>query len=168
MERVQNVALASAGVLQLTDGSLLSGNTPLAWNLDVETFAENLQVPQLIHVQPGARHDLVVLQRIGQSRIAFAERFASLQDIDLSLYQQHQQEQVDLIGHQTVDGRCQMLVHASGRGMMIQQRREQLDQFVLLQSATDQVFGSAPLHQAHGQQVGFADKLHEVGRFDGT
>ena len=45
MERVQNVALASAGVLQLTDGSLLSGNTPLAWNLDVETFAENLQVP---------------------------------------------------------------------------------------------------------------------------
>src|SRR5205823_13755455 len=120
MEGVQDVTLAPAGIFQLTDGSLLGGNTPLAWNLDVETFTKNPQVPELIHVQSAARHDLVILQRIGQGIVPIAERFASLQAIHLTLFKARQQERVNLMRQQGVKGRYTMLVHVRACAIMIE------------------------------------------------
>ena len=73
-------------------------------NLDSKTFAQDLEIAQLIQVEGMAGQDLVVLQRIRERLIDVPVGVFSFDNIQFALNQQDQQEQMDLIGRKTVHG----------------------------------------------------------------
>ena len=108
-------------------------DAPLAGDRDAESLAERLQIAQLIQIQSAPGKNLVVLQRKNQGLIGLAVRVISLDDIDLPLDQKQDQQEVDLIRRESVDGGAEVLVDAFRSGMMVQKRRKQTDQVVIVQ-----------------------------------
>src|SRR5438128_5220273 len=116
----QLVSLIPAVFSQLLYSSPLSQNAPLLGDRNPKALTQRLKIMELVCRKRMTRQDPVILQRIDQSLVDFAIRAFSFEDIDLPLYQKNQQQQVNLIGHEAVNGGAQMVIDTRGTGMMLE------------------------------------------------
>jgi len=146
----------------------LGQHRPLAGGAQVQAVAQPFQLPQLIQVQGASGDDAVVQQRQGQGLELVTVGALALDDIQLTLDQQEDQQQMDLVRHQPVDRLRQVLVDGLGCGLVFDQGLDQTDQLVAVQLGCCLILLSPPAHQAHGKQITLPhdpQKLLSLGGF---